>query len=118
MSKWNLLPPGLSIILVLITFFYDPSWRFSTKMPVHPDRVKDAMDLMKDWGNLDVGHRNRHPWCSRLCYKGRSQKGICLSGYLRCYICWFCTRLQLLSPRFDPIRFTPRRCGPGSRYVN
>ncbi|SEM20740.1 hypothetical protein SAMN04489760_106157 [Syntrophus gentianae] len=55
MSRWNLLPLGLSVVFIIGTFYFDPSWRFSTKMVVHPDRVKDAMDLMKDWATWMSG---------------------------------------------------------------
>lgn len=51
----NLIPLAISLLFVFITFRNDPSWRFSTKMKVHPNRVKDAMDLMKDWATWMSG---------------------------------------------------------------
>lgn len=55
MCSLHFVPLLGSIGLIAITCISDPYWRFSKKMSVHPDRVKDAMELMKDWATWTSG---------------------------------------------------------------
>lgn len=55
MSELLFLPLAGSILFVVLAFLFDPRWRFATPMEVHSDRVKDAMELLKDWATWMSG---------------------------------------------------------------
>ena len=51
----NWLPIFLTILIILVTFFKEPRWRFSKKILVEPERVKESLSLMKDWASWMSG---------------------------------------------------------------